>query len=93
MSRKERIHDHLNAIADEVFNYIEEREPHFSDRWVPASHIKQDLELTHVSVPRANRQYGPKGWLFAIVARMLEDASLVEFRKLGSRSYYRSIVD
>ena len=90
MSRKERIHEHINAISDEVLAYIKEREDMFADRWVPASEIKNDLELAFVSVPKANKQYGPKGWLFAIVARMLEDANLVEFRKVASRSYYRS---
>ena len=93
MTRKDRIHEHINAIADEVLGYIKEKEPFFADRWVPASEIKTDLELKFVSVPIANKQYGPKGWLFAIVARMLEDANLVEFQKVDSRSFYRSVSD
>src|SRR5690606_35937529 len=35
-------------------------------------------------------QYGPKGWLFAILARMLEDQGRLEHKKVGSRSFCRS---
>lgn len=57
---------------------------------LPSTEIKHDLELNYVSVPTANKQYGPKGWLFAIAARILEDQNLVEYRKVDSRSFYRS---
>jgi hypothetical protein len=43
-----------------------------------------------VAVPREGEQYGEKGWLFAILARMLEDEGLVEYRKDGNRAFYRS---
>ena len=87
---KDRIHDHIHAIANEIFDYIKENESIFPERWVPASKIKNELELNFVAVPQANRQYGPKGWLFAIAARLLEDKGLVDYRKNGNRAYYRS---
>ena len=35
-------------------------------------------------------QYGEKGWLFAILARMLENEDKVQYRKVGSRAFYRT---
>ena len=90
MNRKERIHSLIEQIGNEVLSHIKEKEGFYIDRWVPASEVKDDLELNFVSVPKANKQYGPKGWLFAIVTRQLEDKDLVEFHKVGSRSFYRS---
>ena len=88
--RKNRIKRHLHSIAKEVLAYIKEKEALFPDRWVPSSEIKKDLGLNYVAVPQENTQYGRKGWLFAIVARMLEDDGLVEYKKNGNRAYYRS---
>lgn len=90
MLRKDRVHQHINSIAAEVLEEIKERESASFERWVPANEIKDVLELNFVSVPRANKQYGPKGWLFAIVARKLEDDGLVEYKKVGNRAFYRS---
>lgn len=93
MAHKESIHKLLNDAALEILAYIRENEPKFKDQegWVPASEIKQALELNFVSVPRSGKQYGEKGWVFASLARMLEDKGLVEYRKTGSRAYYRSV--
>jgi hypothetical protein len=91
MDRKTVIHSHLNAITSEMLGFIKDNEAYFSDGWVPAAEIKRSLELNFVAVPKENTQYGQKGWLFAILARMLEDNDLVEFKKEGSRSFYRSI--
>jgi hypothetical protein len=90
MNRKTAIHALLKVIAFELLEFIRERESSFSDRWVPAADIKNDLELNFVAVPREGEQYGEKGWLFAILARMLEDEGLVEYRKDGNRAFYRS---
>ena len=89
-SRKDAIHSYVELIAMEVLEHIKEKEGFFQDRWVPSVEIKSDLELNFVAVPKSNEQYGPKGWLMAIAARMLEDKELVEFKKIGSRSFYRS---
>lgn len=90
MSRKEKIHQYIEAISVELLDFIKEREPFHSERWVPSTEIKESLELNFAAVPKENKQYGPKGWLFAIIARLLEDKSMVEYKKTGNRSYYRS---
>ena len=89
-SRRDTIHNHVESIAMEVLAHIKDKESQFSERWVPSVEIKSQLELNFVAVPKNNKQYGPKGWLLAIVARILEDKDLVEFKKIGSRSFYRS---
>jgi hypothetical protein len=90
MDHKTAIHSLLKVIAFELLEYIKDREPFFSDRWVPAAEIKNELELNFVAVPQMGEQYGEKGWLFAILARILEDEGTVEYRKKGSRAFYRS---
>jgi hypothetical protein len=87
---KERIHALIKEISDEVLRFIREHESSSNDRWVPAAQIKNDLELNFIAVPRANKQYGEKGWLFAIIARLLEDQKLIEYKKSQGKAYYRS---
>ena len=91
MDRKQAIHSLLNVIAFELLQFIKESESSFKDRWVPSTYIKEKLELNFISVPVGNKQYGEKGWFFAIVARMLEDQKLVQYKKVGSRAFYRSV--
>ena len=90
MDRKTAIHSLLKVTAFELLEFIKDSESAFEDRWVPAADIKNELELNFVAVPTAGEQYGEKGWLFAILARMLEDQGLVEYKKEGSRAFYRS---
>lgn len=75
-SRKDAIHGHVESIAMEILGHIEEKEGFFQDSWVPSVEIKKDLDLNFVAVPKSNKQYGPKGWLMAIAARMLEDEKI-----------------
>lgn len=89
MDSKENIHNLIKKISMEVLGFIKEEESKFKDRWVPTAHIKNSLELGFVAVPKANKQYGEKGWLFAIIARMLEDQNLIEYKKSGSRAFCR----
>lgn len=91
MDRKALIHNHLKMIANELLAYIQENEAKYPEKWMPASDIKKALDLNFVAVPKQNAQYGEKGWLFAILARMLEDNNQVEFKKEGSRSFYRAL--
>lgn len=91
MDRRKNIHELLNNIAAELLEYIKSEEQNFLDKWVPASDIKRSLDLNFVAVPKQNKQYGQKGWMFAILARMLEDNNQLEFRKVGPRSFYRSV--
>lgn len=90
MDRKTAIHSLLNIMAFELLEYIRECESSFESRWVPAAEVKKTLELNFVAVPKQGEQYGQKGWLFAILARMLEDQHLVEYHKEGSRAFYRT---
>ncbi len=90
VDRKEIIHQSIEDIANEVHDFIKDREKFYKDRWVPAIAIKEALELNFVAVPKGNKQYGKKGWLFAIIARILEENMLVEYKKIGCRAYYRS---
>jgi hypothetical protein len=52
---------------------------------------QDSLELNFVVVPRDNKQYGEKGWLYTILARILEDEGALEYMKVGSRAFYRSV--
>ncbi|HDZ9312902.1 TPA: hypothetical protein RUZ56_003290 [Vibrio cholerae] len=81
MNRKETMHKLIEVLAFELMQEIKEREVQSNDRWVAVADINNDLELKFVAVPKSGTQYGEKGWLFAILARMLEDRSLVEFKK------------
>jgi hypothetical protein len=90
MDRKIAIHRHIEAASLELLEFVKERMPTSKDGWVPASEIKQSLALNFVAVPKAGKQYGEKGWLFAILARILEDRDLIEHKKLGSRAYFRA---
>jgi hypothetical protein len=90
MNRKGAMHSLVHLLAFELLEHIKEHEPSHTDRWVPAADIKSALDLNFVAVPRENKQYGEKGWLFAILARILEDERLVQYKKVGSRAFYRS---
>lgn len=90
MNRKTRIHDLLRSMSDELLAFIREKEVVFKEGWVPSTYIKKELDLNFVCVPRNNKQYGEKGWLLAILARLLEDRELVEHVKVGNRAYFRS---
>lgn len=91
MDRKEIIHNLIDVIAFEILQYIKSQEASYDGGWVPAADVKKSLDLNFVAVPISNKQYGEKGWFFAIMARLLEDRKLVEFKKDGSRSFYRSL--
>lgn len=93
MTQKDTIHKLLNDAALELLAFIKDSESKFKaqERWVPAAEIKDNLDLNFVAVPKTGIQYGKKGWVFATLARMLEDKALVEYKKIGSRAFYRSI--
>lgn len=91
MNRKKTIHDLLQRISIELLEFIKEEESSFDDRGVPAVHINKSLELKFFAVPRANQQQRKKDWLFAILARMLEDKDLIKYKKDGNRAFYKSV--
>ena len=91
MDHKRKIHEHLKACSLEILDFIKTSESEFPEGWVPIAYVKNSLDLNLVAVPQGGTQHGPKGWLFATLARMLEDAKLVEYRRQGSRSFCRSV--
>lgn len=89
-NHKVEIHRLLQECASEVLEFVQSSESGYPERWVPIVDVKRALELNFVAVPKEATQYGEKGWLFAILARMLEDQGLLEYKRVGSRSYCRS---
>jgi hypothetical protein len=79
-------------MADQVCLFIKESESGFSEGWVPATYIKDQLDLKRSSYPQSNKIDNKTGWLFATLARHLEDNGKVKFKKVGSRSFYKSCV-
>ncbi len=90
MNSAKRIKKLIDELAQEVLSYLKAQEPYHQDSWVPATHIKNSLQLNYLAVPKDNIQHGAKGWLFAILARLLEDRNQVEYKKFNGRAYYRS---
>jgi hypothetical protein len=91
MNSKDKMHGLLRECCDEILVYVRERAPLHADRWVPIAEVKKGLDLNLVAAPKSSKQYGAKGWLFATLARMLEDDGRLECRREGSRSYCRTI--
>jgi hypothetical protein len=90
MGHKANVHRLLRESALEVLAFVRTREPFHAERWVPIVEVKNTLALNLVAVSKDSTQYGAKGWVFASLARMLEDDGLLEYRRVGSRSYCRS---
>lgn len=90
MSHKDTIHDLFDQMADEMAAFIEDSEAGFSEGWVPATYIKDQLQLKKSAYPQGNKIDNETGWLFATLARHLQDKDKVSFRKSGNRSFYRS---
>lgn len=90
MSRKAKILSLLDEITMEIYGFIKEVEISYPERWVPAAVIKNDLDLKFSSYPLENEIDNKTGWLFATFARMLQEKGIVEFRKSGTRSFYRT---
>jgi len=90
MNRKDKVQSLILQIADEIYEFIKENEPFVDDGWVPIATIKNKLGLMFVCVPKANKQYGPKGWVFAAIARILEDQNRISYKKVGNRSFCKT---
>lgn len=90
MNHKQKVDDLFNLMCDEVYLFIKSEESGFTEGWVPATHIKDQLGLKKSSYPQSNEIDNKTGWLFAIIARHLEDKNKVIFKKIGSRSFYKT---
>jgi len=90
MEYKTKIHELLDLMSKEVLGFIKESESGYSNRWVPATYIKDQLGLKLSAYPQGNKIDNKTGWLFSTIARYLQDENLVEFSNNGNRSFYRS---
>lgn len=89
MDYKSKVHEFFILMSGEVLSYIKTVEPDFPDGWVPAIYIKDQLGLKMSAYPQGNKIDNKTGWLFSTIARYLQDKGQVEFRKIGSRSFYK----
>ena len=90
MNHKIKVHGLFSQMADEVFSFIKESESEFTKNWVPATYIKEQLGLNMSAYPQGNKIDNKTGWLFATIARFLQDQNRIDFKKVGNRSYYKS---
>ena len=90
MLHRQNVQELLDALALEILDFVKKSESSYPDRWVPIAHVKNCLDLNMVAVPQGGAQYGPKGWVFASLARRLEDQRLLAHTRIGSRSFCRS---
>ncbi|MFK4752591.1 hypothetical protein [Oceanobacter antarcticus] len=51
MSNKSKVDEFFNAMSDEVCNFIKSSESGFSESWVPATYIKEQLDLKKACIP------------------------------------------
>ena len=90
MAYKSKVHKLFNEMSNEVCAFIKSSESDFSEGWVPATYIKDQLELKKSAYPQGNTIDNKTGWLFATIARHLQDENKVLFKKVGSRSFYKT---
>ena len=86
MSHKINVHEFFEKMSKEVLAFIRESESEFSENWVPATYIKDQLGLKLSAYPQGNKIDNKTGWLFSTIARFLQDQNLVEFKKIGTGS-------
>ncbi|HEY0020477.1 MAG TPA: hypothetical protein VGC13_29535 [Longimicrobium sp.] len=92
MDHKAAIHSNLREIAHTMLDFIKHSGPLYHEGWVPATYIKRELNLQVLCYPKDNeKQHGKQGWLFSILARLLEDEGLLEYRFDGKHAYYRAV--
>ncbi|MGY5452551.1 hypothetical protein ACVFI8_16640 [Agarivorans sp. MS3-6] len=87
MSSKQKVHQLFDEMSDEVHDFIKSSESGFSEGWVPATFIKDQLELTKSAYPQGNDIDNKTGWLFA---RHLQDKGKLLYKKVGNRAFYKS---
>jgi len=91
-TQKVKIHKLFDEMSIEVMMFIKDSESIFRDGWVPATFIKDELELKKSAYPQGNIIDNKTGWLFATIARHLQDQGKVIFKKDGNRSFYKTCV-
>ncbi len=90
MNHKAKVHELFSLMSNEALAFIKESESGFSEGWVPATYINDQLELKMSAYPQGNKIDNKTGWLFSTIARHFQDKDLVDFKNNGSRSFYKS---
>ena len=90
MTHKSKIHELFSEMSNEVCDFIKQSESSFGEGWVPATFIKDQLELKKSAYPQGNIIDNKTGWLFSTIARYLQDEQKVLFKKNGDRSFYKT---
>lgn len=90
MDHKRKIHELFGLMSAEVVSYVQSVENNFTDGWVPAIYIKDQLGLKMSAYPQGNKIDNETGWMFSTIARYLQDKNQVDFKKVGNRSFYKS---
>ena len=62
-TQKNEIDRLLGEMSEHVMSYILEVESGFPERWVPATHLKEQLGLKRDSYPVGNEIQNRTGWL------------------------------
>lgn len=92
MNHKAHIREGLRSIAYTMLDFIRSSAGSYHEGWVPATHIKRELDLTVLCYPKDNeKQHGKQGWLFSILARLLEDEGVLQYQFDGKHAYYRAV--
>ena len=91
-TQRAKIHKLFDEMSVEVMMFIKDSESIFPDGWVPATFIKDELDLKKSAYPQGNIIDNKTGWLFATIARYLQDQEKVIFKKNGNRSFYKTFV-
>lgn len=89
MSHKQNVAKLFHELASEVHSFIAASESGFPERWVPATYIKDQLGLAKNAYPLGNVTDNKTGWLFSTIARHLQEKDMVEYKKVGSRAFYK----
>jgi len=90
MGHKRKVHELFGLMSVEVLSYIRSVENDFTGGWVPAIYIKDQLGLKMSAYPQGNKIDNETGWLFSTIARYLQDKNQVDYKKVGSRAFYKS---
>jgi len=93
MDRKTSVHASVNAIAREVLLFVGDAARAEAGGWVARADICDALGLRYPAAPKNGDQPRNRcddaGELFAVIARLLEDKELLEYRNDRGRAYYR----
>lgn len=90
MVGKRRIHELLNEAAFEILNFIKEYEGAFSERWIPDTFIRNQLDLNIAPYQKKGIISCYAGCFFAVLMRVLEERNLVEYQIRNNLIFYRS---